>query len=394
MQAKGIILTDTESWSNLLPLTFTKPVAKLRLGYYCIDELWLLGSQLPVSYKTEKYLQSNFPLVLNELNYFVNSSVVPNKAFINEVLKLEDGESLKNENTWLATCTAKSELADLKIDNTKIYNEPVIQINRPADIFKNAAAAIKNDVDFLPKEEFTSTLNNDYTIAYNLKDCHFGKNLDLTGLMINATKGPVIIEDGAEVMEGAMLRGPLAIRKGAVVKMGAKIYGATTLGPFTKVGGELSNVVIQGYSNKGHDGYLGNSVIGEWCNLGADTNCSNLKNNYGEVKTWSYTSQSFENSNTIFHGLIMGDHSKCSINTMFNTGTVVGVFANIFGGGFHDKFIPSFTWGKTEVYNFDKAIEVAQAVAKRRDIQFSDKEIEILKNIFNQTKTYRENKNA
>lgn len=394
MKEKGIILTDTESWSNLLPLTFTKPIAKLRVGYHCIDELWSIGSDLSVSYQTQNYLQAKFPIEYNSLNFYVNSSIVPNREFINSVLKLNEGDSLKNENGWLASCTSSDAFDYTAISNAADFSTELIQINRPADIFQKAAAAITNDLDFLPKDKFTSTLDNDYTIAYNLKDCHFGEGLELSGLMINATKGPVIIEEGAVLMEGAMLRGPLAIRKGAVVKMGTKIYGATTLGPFAKVGGELSNVVIQGYSNKGHDGYLGNSVIGEWCNLGADTNCSNLKNNYSEVKTWNYTSKSFEKSNTIFHGLIMGDHSKCSINTMFNTGTVVGVFANIFGSGFHNKFIPSFSWGTNETYDFNKAIEVAKAVAKRRDIQLTEEEIEILKNIFNQTKTYRENNNA
>ena len=193
-------------------------------------------------------------------------------------------------------------------------------------------------------------------------------------------------------MEGCLIRGPFALMENSILKMGTKVYGPTTFGPYSKVGGEISNSVIQGFSNKAHDGYLGNSVIGEWCNLGADTNTSNLKNNYGSVKTWSYNSDSMLDTGTQYCGLTMGDHSKCGINTMFNTGTVVGVFTNVFGGGFPSKFIPSFSWGDANGYvdyDIEKALILADLVMKRRDLNLSQEDKNLLETIYTLTAKYR-----
>ncbi|MGB1307109.1 MAG: glucose-1-phosphate thymidylyltransferase, partial [Flavobacteriales bacterium] len=210
--------------------------------------------------------------------------------------------------------------------------------------------------------------------------------------ILNASTGPIYVGKDAEIMEGSIVRGPLAMCENSVLKMGAKIYGATTLGPYCKVGGEVNNSVLLGYSNKGHDGFLGNSVLGEWCNLGADTNNSNLKNNYAEVKLWSYQSERFVNTGLQFCGLIMGDHSKCGINTMFNTGTVVGVSANVFGAGFPRNFVSSFSWGGSAgymTYRLNKVFEVAEKVMQRRAIEFNQVEKDILTEVFELTKSYR-----
>jgi UDP-N-acetylglucosamine diphosphorylase/glucosamine-1-phosphate N-acetyltransferase len=210
---------------------------------------------------------------------------------------------------------------------------------------------------------------------------------------INASEGPVYLAKNSELMDGCIIRGPFSLGENATVKMAAKIYGPTTVGHHSKVGGEINNCVIFGYSNKAHDGFIGNSVIAEWCNLGADTNNSNLKNTYDEVKVWNYATEKFISSGMIFCGLIMGDHSKSGINTMFNTGTVVGVNSNIYGSGFQRTFIPSFAWGSSSTgyitYEVQKAIDVAKKVYERRGLDFDQTEIDILKTVFNITFTYR-----
>ena len=226
----------------------------------------------------------------------------------------------------------------------------------------------------------------------NQENIFLEEGAKLTFCTLNASTGPIYIGKDAEIMEGCIVRGALAMCDNSVLKLGAKIYGATTIGPHSKVGGEVNNSVLMGYSNKGHDGFLGNSVLGEWCNLGADTNNSNLKNNYAEVRLWDYNTGRFAKTGLQFCGLMMGDHSKCGINTMFNTGTVVGVSANIFGSGFPRNFIPSFSWGGASgftVYKTNKVFEVANEVMKRRKISFDDIEKRILENVYELTKQYR-----
>ena len=204
--------------------------------------------------------------------------------------------------------------------------------------------------------------------------------------------GPIYIGKDSEIMEGSLVRGPFALGENSILKMGAKVYGATTIGPYCKVGGEINNSVLFGYSNKGHEGFLGNSVLGEWCNIGADSNTSNLKNNYAEVKLWNYENERFINTGLQFCGLMMGDHSKCGINTMFNTGTVIGVSANIFGAGFPRNFIPSFSWGGAagfSTYHMNKVIEVAKVVMKRRALDLSELDKNILQHVFETTSKFR-----
>ncbi len=224
------------------------------------------------------------------------------------------------------------------------------------------------------------------------KDIYIHKSAKVNGAIFNSSSGPIVIDEGAEVMEGSILRGPIYIGKNAGVKMGAKIYGPTSIGTFSKVGGEVNNSVINGFSNKGHDGFLGNSVLGFWCNLGADTNTSNLKNDYSIVKLWNYQKESFVRSGLQFLGLVMGDHSKCGINTMFNTGTVVGVSCNVYGSGFQPNMIPSFSWGKPgsfATYQFEKAMRVAQLVMERRDKNLHGTEEMLMKEVFEKTESLR-----
>ena len=267
----------------------------------------------------------------------------------------------------------------------------LLKVETTWDIFSKNGAAIKADFDLITKNR-TSAPIPEKTVAFNSEAIFIEEGAKLPLCVLNATDGPIYIGKNAEIMEGSMVRGPFALCEESTLKMGTKIYGSTTVGPHSKVGGEVNNSVFFGYSNKGHDGFLGNSVIGEWCNLGADTNNSNLKNNYAEVRLWSYETENFAKTGLQFCGLMMGDHSKCGINTMFNTGTVVGVSANIFGSGFPRNFIPSFSWGGAKgftTYLTSKAFEVAKVVMLRRGIELSEQESAILEHVFELSAAYR-----
>ncbi|HCQ30473.1 MAG TPA: glucose-1-phosphate thymidylyltransferase, partial [Flavobacteriales bacterium] len=359
---------------------------------------------------TEEYLQSKFPLKSNDVNYLVNSRILPTEEFIDEIQRLTPGEKLIGNGEILAACLTKDALPGSlsKISNNNKnnrlnflnykelspkrckYNYELIENIR--SIFLKNRDALIQDFSLLTNDRKSQKISKTNTVIGDEDMIFIEKGAKVEASIFNTTSGPIYIGKDAEIMEGSIIRGPFAMNEHAVLKLGAKIYGPTTLGPYCKVGGEVNNVVFQGYSNKGHDGFLGNSVIGEWCNLGADTNSSNLKNNYSEVKVWDYEKESLTLSGLQFCGLIMGDHSKCGINTMFNTGTTVGVSANIFGGDFPPKFIPSFTWGGAKgftEFRFEKALEVAQAVMKRRDIELSNNEKAILQHIFNITQKYR-----
>ena len=257
------------------------------------------------------------------------------------------------------------------------------------DIFSKNGDAIKQDFDLITKNKTSLHLSKSNTVIGDPKLIFLEEGAIVEASILNTTAGPIYIGKDAEVMEGSMVRGPFALGEHSALKLGTKIYGPTTVGPHSKIGGEVNNSVIFGYSNKGHDGFLGNSVIGEWCNLGADTNNSNLKNNYSSVKLYNYSKKAMLDSGLQFCGLIMGDHSKCGINTMFNTGTVVGVGANIFGGGFPPTHIPSYSWGGADgmmEYQFEKMIETADRVFQRRNLFISELDISILRTIFTETK--------
>lgn len=383
-------LFDGPSRNNLLPFCFTRPVAEIRVGILTIREKWerLLGQKTFT--QTEVYLQEKWPYREMEENIFINASYLPNKDLVGQIRNLRADEAIFDGQTPVAYFQMTDE-ADLDIYEHIPMSGNSIVINNPWDIFSKNAEAIQADFKLLTKGR-KSALIPDSVFCTNKENIFVEEGAKLNFASLNASDGPIYIGKNAEVMEGCTVRGPLALCEYSTLKMQAKIYGATTIGPHSKVGGEVNNSVIFGYSNKGHDGFLGNSVIGEWCNLGADTNNSNLKNNYAEVKLWDYNNEGFINTGLQFCGLMMGDHSKCGINTMFNTGTVVGVSANIFGAGFPRNFIPSFSWGGANrmiSYKTEKAFEVAEIVMKRRGIDFAEIDKKILERVFEETKKFR-----
>jgi len=370
-----------------LPLTYTRPVAELRIGINTIKEKWEHYFDL-ISVKTEDYLSTKFPINLSRENLWINACVLPNQDIMNEINTLPKGEILIKGDIPIAFTKEQFDYKDL--EKKQLKSDSTI-LSNIWDIFNKNGEEIVNDFERITKGRKSQELDK-LSIKVGGYPLFIEEGAKVESAFLNCKKGPIYIGKDTEIMEGSMVRGPFAMCNDSVLKMGSKIYSNTTLGPFCKVGGEVNNVVFMGYSNKGHDGFLGNSVIGEWCNLGADSNNSNLKNNYAEVKLWDYITQKFVNTGLQFCGLIMGDHSKCGINSMFNTGTVVGVSANIFGAGFPRNFIPSFSWGGAfgfTTYKTEKAFEVAEIVMKRRNKIFNETEKEILRHIFEITKIYR-----
>ena len=386
------ILFDGKYRNNLLPFTYTRPVADVRVGILTIREKWELMLGEKTSTLTKLYLQKKYPLQNDGADILINASYLPTLELVQAVRSLKEDQAITYKDEIVAVYTKeKKERFNVSEYEHLEFKEKLYQLKKKYSIFMHNDYAIKTDFDLLIKNQKSATIP-EYVHTTNPENIFIHPTAKINVCSLNAENGPIYIGENAEIMEGSMIRGPFALCEHSVVKMGAKIYGATTIGPYSKVGGELNNVIIFGYSNKAHDGFLGNSVIGEWCNIGADTNNSNLKNNYAEVKLWCYEAERFAPTGLQFCGLMMGDHSKCGINTMFNTGTVVGVSANIFGDGFPRNFIPSFSWGGThgfQEFKFEKAKEVAMAVMKRRSKDFDTIEEEILKEIFDFTAKYR-----
>ncbi len=386
------ILFDGPFRSNLLPFTFTRPVADIRVGILTIREKWETYLGFTTTTITEDYLSDKYPMVEMDENVMINASYLPNNELIEMVKNLEENQAIfKNEDVIAFFTKNAQDDIDFASFEAIEYNEEVIKIEHTWDIFAKNGQALEDDFELLTQGRRSQPIpsSNNVISGQNIF-IEEGAKLEFTTL--NASSGSIYIGKDAEIMEGSIIRGPFALCEYATVKLGAKIYGPTTVGPYSKVGGEVNNSVIFGYSNKGHDGFLGNSVLGEWCNLGADTNNSNLKNNYAEVRLWDYNTETFARTGLQFCGLMMGDHSKCGINTMFNTGTVVGVSANIFGSGFPRNFIPSFSWGGNggfTTYLTKKAFEVAQVVMSRRDIELTEYDKAILEHVFEETKKFR-----
>ncbi|WP_340063880.1 GlmU family protein [Ascidiimonas aurantiaca] len=386
------VLFDGAAHNALLPFTHTRPVADIRVGIFTIREKWELFLKTKTFTLTEDYLAEKYPLVVKQDTIFINASFLPDKELVAVVSKLKTHEAVFYKDELLAYCSDKP-MPDGAFNKEKCisYTGPVFRIEYPWDIFRKNGDAINIDYQWLHKTRKQIPAPDTVQIIAP-ENVFIEEGASLSFAMINASSGPVYIGRNATVMEGCLIRGPFSLGEGATLKMGAKIYGPTTIGPYCKAGGEITNSILFGNSNKAHDGYLGNSVIGEWCNLGADSNTSNLKNDYSQVRLWSYETESYVRTGLQFCGLMMGDHSKCAINTMFNTGTVVGVNANIFGSGFPRNFIPSFTWGgasKTTTYQTKKAFEVARAVMKRRDQEFTEVDEHILTHIFEHTRKWR-----
>lgn len=386
------ILFDSDVRNTLLPFTYTRPVADIRIGILTIREKWEKHLGLTTTTITEEYLEEKYPMVEMEENILINASFCPTEDLVEQVKNLSKNEAIFKGDDVIAFYTAESQ-DEVNFDaySQIEFKDELIQIKNTWDIFTFNGKAIQLDFDLITEGRTSEPIPEGVQFL-NKDNIFIEEGAEIVFSTLNASEGPIYIGKDALVMESSSIRGPFAMCENAVLKMGAKIYKDTTIGPYSKVGGEISNSVIFGYSSKGHDGYLGNSVLGEWCNLGADTNTSNLKNNYAEVKLWDYESGRFEKTGLQFCGLLMGDHSKCGINTMFNTGTVVGVSVNIFGSGFPRNFIPSYSWGGAAgftTFQMNKVCEVATAVMQRKSLVFDDKEKKILEHVFEETKQYR-----
>ncbi len=386
------ILFDGPYRNNLLPFTFTRPVADLRVGILTIRQKWESYLECTTTTVTEDYLAGKFPMVEMEDNIMINASFLPNTEVVEFVKNLNYNQALfKGEDAIAFFAKEGEEVNDFSSFEAIEFEGDILKIEHTWDIFAKNGEAISEDFSLITKDKQSQPIPASvHTI--NAEHIFIEKGATLNFATLNASSGPIYIGRDAEVMEGSMVRGPFALCHNSTLKLGSKIYGPTTIGPHSKVGGEVNNSVIFGFSNKGHDGFLGNSVLGEWCNIGADTNNSNLKNNYAEVRLWDYKTEGFAKTGLQFCGLMMGDHSKCGINTMFNTGTVVGVSANIFGSGFPRNFVPSFSWGGSKgfvTYKTNKAFEVAEVVMGRRKEEFTKKDHAILEHIFEETKQYR-----
>ncbi|MBG25793.1 MULTISPECIES: GlmU family protein [Croceibacter] len=385
------ILFDGAHRDSLLPFTYTRPVAEIRIGILTIREKWEQYLGITTTTVTEDYLSKKWPMVEMEHNIMISASYLPNPNLVEQIKNLKVGQALVHETEIVAFYTLEDEEKDLEDYQTIEIDSAPITVKHTWDIFSKNGDAIKEDYNLITEDRSSQPLSSS-VFAVNPNNIFIEEGAKVFNVSLNAENGPIYIGKDAEVMEGSIIRGPFALCEHASTKLGTKIYGPTTVGPQSKVGGEVNNSVIFGYSNKGHDGFLGNSVLGEWCNIGADSNNSNLKNNYAEVRLWSYETEGFAKTGLQFCGLMMGDHSKCGINTMFNTGTVVGVSSNIFGAGFPRNFVPSFSWGGsagTQTYLTKKAFEVAEIVMKRREIEFSDDDKAILEHVFEETAKFR-----
>lgn len=395
----AILLSDAGLHKHLLPLTFTRPLGAMRPGILTIADAWWRMTELPVGYRTEPYLRSKFPEISGEVVREVHGGLLPTPELVSAVLDLVPGQVLVHEGRALAFCeTGMGKASEVDWEQPPLFltQKPfageVVRFAQPGHLFQHCGKAIVNDFALLTDGRRSAPLSALNTVIGDPHLIFLEEGAVVEASVLNTTNGPIYIGKGAEVMEGCLVRGPFALGDHAQLKMGARIYGPSAFGPECRVGGEVNNSVLFGWSNKGHDGFLGNSVLGEWCNLGADTNNSNLKNTYGEVKAWSYVYEAFVGTGLQFCGLIMGDHGKSGINTMFNTGTVVGVAANVFGAGFPPKHVPSFAWGGEDgfdTHELDKAFATARRMMERRHVPLTLHDEEILRHVFHATADQR-----
>jgi UDP-N-acetylglucosamine diphosphorylase/glucosamine-1-phosphate N-acetyltransferase len=386
------ILFDGTVRNALLPFTFTRPVADIRIGILTIREKWekYLGSTTTTL--TEEYLMEKYPMVEMEQNIMINASFLPNAILVDLIQNLEQNQAVVFGDEIVAFYTNDTqEEVDFEQYDLVVYEGEFLRIENTWDIFSKNDRAIREDFELLTEDRVSQPIPKSVNVIAP-ENIFIEAGAKLEFVTLNASTGPIYIGKNSEIMEGSVIRGPFALCESGRVKLATKVYGATTVGPHSVIGGEVNNSVLFGYSNKGHDGFLGNSVLGEWCNIGADSNNSNLKNNYEEVRLWSYETEGFAKTGLQFCGLMMGDHSKCGINTMFNTGTVVGVSANIFGAGFPRNFVPSYSWGGASgfsTYITSKAFQTAKIVMARRNVEFTDQDAAILTHVFEETKKYR-----
>lgn len=396
---KNIILFDDDSRDNLMPLAHTKPICELRCGILTIREKWELYLNSKASFITQDFLVDKYPITVSEDNWVINGSLLPNPKLLKLILSLSTNEAILCDGELLA---ARLDFPQFELLNKDQPIEEIsgIELSKKddfskihylQDLFLLNGQEIFADFELLTANRISEPISTTNQV-YGKYPVFLELGAKVECSVLNSSDGPIYIGANSEVMEGCLVRGPFAMNNNSVLKMGAKVYGPSTLGPHCKVGGEINNVIFNGYSSKAHDGFLGNSVIGEWCNFGADSNNSNLKNNYADVKLWNFNSNKFIPTGLQFCGLIMGDHSKCGINTMFNTGTIIGAHCNLFGSGFPRNFVPSFSWGGAHgyvTYTYEKALETAEKVMERRGLIMSETDKKIMKHIFDQSAVYR-----
>lgn len=381
-----LVFSDAQYWEDFLPLTFTKPISELRCGILTFAERWekLLDIR-EKRYITEEYLEVKYPRYEKKESLLIVPNFLPTEKVLDQIKNLQFGEALVYENELLVAKINLENFGLHQIEKMTDIEEELTVFKHPTDLFSFNEKAINFDFDLLTNGRISQPLSETNGFLGNKEDIFIEEGAEIEFATINAKTGKIYIGKNAEVMEGCNLRGPIALCEGTKFNLGAKIYGATTIGPYSKIGGEVNNIVVQGYSNKGHDGFVGNSVIGEWCNFGADTNSSNLKNNYSEVKLWSYKHKKFVGTGLQFTGVIMGDHAKTAINTQLNTGTIIGVAANIFKTGFPPNLVDNFSWGGMrgdEKFTINKVYEVAEKMMNRRKISFTQADKDILRYIF------------
>ena len=381
-----LVFSDAQYWEDFLPLTFTRPVSELRMGILTFQERWKKLLEIEdIAFLTEDYLQEKFKKPELKESLLIVPNFLPTESVLEQIKKIKQGEALIYQNEVIA---AKLNMRDFSLSQiTKMtdVDGELLFVKSPSDIFTYNQQFLDYDFELLTRNRKSQELSETNNFLGDKKDFFIEEGAEIEFATLNCKTGKIYVGKNAEIMEGAMIRGSLALCEGSKINMGAKVYGATTIGPYSKVGGEVNNIVIFGYSNKGHEGFIGNSVIGEWCNLGADTNSSNLKNNYANVKLWNYRHSKFVDTGLQFCGLIMGDHSKSAINTQFNTGTVVGVAANIFKTGFPPNLVKSFSWGGMngdESYKLDKVFEVMERVMQRRKVDLTDIDKNIISHLY------------
>jgi UDP-N-acetylglucosamine diphosphorylase/glucosamine-1-phosphate N-acetyltransferase len=389
----NVILFDNPTIrQDLLPFTFTRPVADIRVGILTISEKWEKYLKVTPTFSTEPYLSNKFPSHHTADNFWINGAVCPNAYLVSAIHLLKPGDAIAKDNMILAVRTPDDEVPEVITGTITEFVHPVTLIDQIWKIYQYNGAQIKADFELITLGRKSVAITDIHTKVYSPENIFLEEGAQVKAALLNAENGPIYLGKNSFVQEGALIRGPFALCESSHVNMGAKVRGDTTVGPFSKIGGEVSNSVLFGYSNKAHDGFLGNSVIGEWCNIGADTNTSNLKNNYENIKLWNYARGGFKDTGLMFCGLMFGDHSKCGINTMFNSGTVVGVSASIFGDGYPRNFIPSFSWGGAAgftTFQFNKAMETAAKAMDRRSLPLTDIDKEIMTHVFNESAQYR-----
>ncbi len=378
--------------ANLHPFTYTRHIQDIRIGILTIREKWERYLKTSSANKWQGHYLDDELSVKIEKNIskaeylLVHANVLPTKSIINKIKKLKNGEFLTagKEGGMAFKFSAKEVLGlhKIKINRSVEFKNDVNAIHYPWQIMQLNDWAIKEDFNLVTAGRKSKAISNTNKVT-KPSQVFIEAGVTLEHCILNASEGPIYIGKHANIMEGSLLKGPIAICEGAVVKMGTKIYGATTIGPFCTVGGEIKNSVLFGYSNKAHDGYLGDSVLGEWCNLGAGTTNSNVKNNAGEVK-YCVDADKREVSAGFKGGLLMGDHSKAAINTSFNTGTMVGVCCNVIAQGLTPKFIPNFSWGADGItsYKLDKALVDIDNWKKLKGLGITDREKQVLTAIY------------